>query len=133
MKLTHRSEYGLLALIYLARQKPGMPVHGKEIAAKQKIPKNFLNQILFLLKRAKIVSSIKGPNGGYMLAKPAKDITLAEIIRLLDGHLAATASASKYFYAPTPIEREPKMLKVLKQLQTQVSKLLEARTLKDLV
>lgn len=133
MKLTHRSEYGLLALIYLARQKPETPVHGKEIATKQKIPKNFLNQILFLLKRAKIVHSIKGPNGGYMLAKPAKDITLAEIIRLLDGPLAATTSASQYFYAPTPIEREPKMLKVLKQLQSQVSKLLEARTLKDLI
>jgi Rrf2 family protein len=133
MKLTHRSEYGLLALIYLARQKPGEPVHGREIAAKQKIPKNFLNQILFMLKRTKIVRSIKGPNGGYMLAKPPKEISLAEIIRLLDGPLAPTTSASKNFYAPSPIEHEPKMLKVLKQLQVQVAKLLEAKTLKDLI
>ncbi len=71
--------------------------------------------------------------GVMALARPAREISLAEIVRLLDGPLAATSSASKHFYAPTPIEREAKMLKVLKQLQAKVSALLEARSLADMI
>src|SRR5215831_13381314 len=106
MRLTSRSEYALLALIYLARQNAEAYISAEKIAEAQSIPLKFLEQILVALKRAKYLRSMKGQHGGYALAKPADTITIAEVIRLLDGPLAPTESVSKYFYKPTPIEKE---------------------------
>ena len=106
MKLTARSEYALLALVYLARQKSGENVSADSIARARNIPPKFLEQILLTLKRAKYLRSTKGQRGGYQLAKPAETVTLAEIVRLFDGALAPTESTSKYFYKPSPIEKE---------------------------
>lgn len=131
MRLTLRSEYGLMALIYLARQEVGVLVHAEEIAKTQGIPKGFLNQILFTLKQTRLVKSVKGPRGGYALGRAAEKITLAEVVRLLDGPIAPTSSSSKHFYAPTPIERERKMLQLLKQLRERVADILEETSLAD--
>ena len=69
MKLTARSEYALLALVHLGRQKPEELVSADTIARAQRIPPKFLEQILLTLKRAKYLRSTKGPRGGYQLAK----------------------------------------------------------------
>ena len=66
-----------------------------------------------------------------MLARPAKKVTLAEVIRLFDGALAPTESVSRYFYEPTPIEKEKALLRVFKEIRDQVSQRLEATTLAD--
>jgi len=92
MKLTSRSEYALLALVYLARNDSDSNISVETIANAQSIPPKFLEQILLALKRAKYLRSTKGQHGGYRLAKPANKITLAEIIRLIDGALAPTES-----------------------------------------
>lgn len=131
MKLTYRSEYALLALLYLARVKPEIYASGDEIASAQKIPKRFLQQILHTLKRSRLIKSSKGKGGGYALAKPAKEISLAEVVRLLDGPLAPTSSVSKYFYEPSPIEREEAIVSVLKDIRHIVAKRLEETTLFD--
>jgi Rrf2 family transcriptional regulator, cysteine metabolism repressor len=131
MRLTSRSEYALLALIYLARRKDEEYVPVREIAKAQGIPPLFLEQILLTLKRARHVQSLKGQHGGYRLAKPAGKISLAEVVRLFDGALAPTDSASKHFHETTPIEKEKKILRVLKQIRDYVSDTLEGTSLAD--
>jgi Rrf2 family transcriptional regulator, cysteine metabolism repressor len=131
MRLTSRSEYALLALIHLARQKGEGYVPVRAIAEAQKIPPLFLEQILLTMKRAHQVQSLKGQHGGYRLARRADEITLAEVVRLFDGALAPTDSASKHFHETTPIEKEKKVLRVLKQIRDYVSDTLEATTLAD--
>lgn len=131
MKLTTRSEYALLALTYLARDTSGQFVTAETIAHAQGIPAKFLEQLLLALKRARYVHSSKGQHGGYRLAKTPKQITLAEVIRLFDGALAPVESASEYFYEPTPLEREKKLLTVFKGIRDYVSNKLEKTTLAD--
>lgn len=133
MKLTLKSEYALLALLYLARQKSDLPVSGEKIARAQNIPPSFLEQILLILKRARFLSSSKGQHGGYRLARQAEEISLAEIIRLFDGALAPTESVSKYFYESTPVGKEKKLLKVFKEVRDIVADKLESTTLQQLI
>ena len=125
MRLTTRSEYGLLALIFLARQNPEGCFSVEAIAQAQQIPAKFLEQILLSLKRSGYVRSVRGSRGGYRLAKPAAQITIAEVVRLLDGALAPTYSVSRYFYEPTPIEREQSLIHFFQEIATQISTAME--------
>ena len=133
MKLTRRSEYALLALIHLARAKGEGYVSVAAMAEAQGLPGKFLEQLLMALKRGGLVRSRKGPHGGYRLARPPVKISLAEVIRLLDGALAPTESASTYFYESTPVERERRLLRVFKEIRDFVSAKLEKTTLADVV
>ncbi|MGB8214015.1 MAG: Rrf2 family transcriptional regulator [Anaerolineales bacterium] len=133
MKLTSRSEYALLALVYLARHETDGFISVERVALAQNIPPKFLEQILLALKRAHFLNSTKGQRGGYRLAKPANKISLAEIIRLFDGALAPTGSVSEYFYESTPIEKEPNLIKVFKDIRDYVSDKLESTTLADML
>ncbi len=131
MKLTSRSEYALLALVYLNRHNTEGYVSVETIATAQGIPPKFLEQILLALKRSKYLRSSKGQHGGYRLAKPANKIPLAEVIRLFDGALAPTESVSQYFYESTPIEKEDSLVRVFKEIRDYVSDKLENTTLAD--
>lgn len=133
MKLTSRSEYALLALVYLARNDSTHHISVETIAKAQNIPAKFLEQIMLALKHGKYVHSVKGQHGGYRLAKPADKISLAEVIRLFDGALAPTESVSKYFYESTPVEKEKNLLKVFKRVRDQVAETLETTTIADVV
>lgn len=131
MKLTTRSEYGLLAMLHLARQPGDAYVSVEDIAAARGIPRRYLEQILSRLKQSRCVKSRKGLGGGYRLAKPPKQITLAEVVRLLDGALAPTESVSRYFYVHTPIEDEPRLRSVFREIRDHAAKKLEGTTLHD--
>ena len=133
MKLTARCEYALLALIYLARNQMDeyIPVHA--IASAQQIPPRFLEEILLVLRRASYVHSTKGKRGGFLLVKSPDRISLAEIIRLFDGALAPTESVSRYFYSPTPIEKEGRLLEVFQGLRDYVAGKLEETYLSDVM
>jgi Rrf2 family protein len=133
MKLTSRSEYAMLALVHLGRQKGNEFVPVETIARAQGIPPKFLEQILLALKRAKFVRSSKGQRGGYQLAKPADEITLAEIVRQCDGALAPTECVSEHFYEPTPIEKEAKLVKLFRGIRDYVADKLEATTIGDVL
>ncbi|HZQ08320.1 MAG TPA: Rrf2 family transcriptional regulator [Anaerolineae bacterium] len=133
MKLTSRSEYALLALVYLARQDPDDYVSVEAIAKNQKIPPKFLEQIMLALKHGRYVHSVKGQHGGYRLAKAPDKITLAEVIRLFDGALAPVESVSKYFYESTPIEKEKKLIHVFKKIRDMIAETLETTTLADVL
>jgi Rrf2 family transcriptional regulator, cysteine metabolism repressor len=131
MKLTTRSEYALLALIYLARQADGSYTTVETIAQAQSIPPKYLEQILLALKRARYLRSAKGQGGGYGLAQAADQIALADVVRLFDGALAPTESVSEYFYEPTPLEKEQSLIRVFREIRDFVADKLEHTTIAD--
>jgi len=131
MKLTNRSEYALLALAVLAREYSQGFVSADEIIKKRAIPKRFLQQILFNLKRGGFIKSHKGQDGGYRLARAPEEISIAEIVRFFEGALAPTAAASKYFYEESPIEQESGMIKLFTRIRNDVSNILETTNLAE--
>lgn len=131
MKLTTRSEYALLALVYLARRKSDEFISIDTIAQAQKIPPKFLEQLMLALKRAHFLRSTKGQHGGYALAKPPDQIMLADVIRLFDGALAPTESVSENFYESTPIEKEKGLVKVFRDIRDYTSRKLENTSIAD--
>jgi Rrf2 family protein len=86
MRLSARADYALRAAIELAAAQDGH-VTAEQIAAAQEIPGKFLETILTTLRRGGIVRSQRGPDGGFWLARPASEISLADIIREIDGQL----------------------------------------------
>ncbi|MGO4566109.1 Rrf2 family transcriptional regulator [Rhizobium sp. 2YAF20] len=86
--ITQKARYALRALAALAQVDPGEPMMISDIAEQQTIPKKFLEQILLELKHQGIVASRRGKQGGYLLLKPADEITYGEILRIIDGPIA---------------------------------------------
>ena len=85
MRLTSKLFYGIRALIDLALHAGGPPVQSHEIALRQGIPESYLNQLLILLRRGGLIRSVRGPQGGHLLARGASAVTLADVVRALDG------------------------------------------------
>ena len=133
MKLSLKSEYACLALIDLVEHyKKGIRTT-VQIAEKQQIPKKFLEQILLALKYGGYLQSRTGKGGGYWLAKDPASISLAEIIRTMDGSLAPITSVSKFFFQPSPILKHKKLLAVFQDIRDYTAKKLENTTLADLI
>lgn len=87
MRVSAKADYAIRAAVELAAAGDG-PVKGDHIATAQQIPPNFLENILADLRNSGIVASRRGAEGGYWLAKPANEVSLAEVIRAVDGPLA---------------------------------------------
>lgn len=132
MKLTTKSEYALLALIYLSRNYNKGYIPLSKIAKVQNIPLKYLEHLVVVLCRAGYLTSVKGQHGGYCLAKKSDRINLAEIIRLFDGALAPSHSVSKYYYKSSPIEKEKKVVRLLKEIRDYIVKKLNRITLADI-
>ena len=96
--LSRKSKYGLKALLVLAQKSGSGPVLISELAARDAIPKKFLEAILLELKRHGVVQSQKGKGGGYFLRRKPAEITFGEVIRVLDGPLAAVPCVSRLAY-----------------------------------
>ena len=90
MRLNARVDYALRAMVELASAlgSASRPVTAERIATGQDIPPKFLESILLQLRRGGVVNSQRGPEGGYWLARPADEISLADVIRVIDGPLA---------------------------------------------
>jgi Rrf2 family protein len=95
--ISKRAKYALRALVALARAETGSMTI-VEIAASQKIPRKFLEQILLQLKKKGILASRRGKLGGYALGKPAEKITFGEVLRIVDGPIAPLPCLSKFYY-----------------------------------
>jgi Rrf2 family protein len=91
MKLTRASSYALHAVAFMAAQKHDRPVASHHIAQARGIPERFLLKVLKPLVQARVLYSIKGPNGGYRLARPASDISMLEILEAVDGPIRGQA------------------------------------------
>src|ERR1700684_585489 len=94
-QLSKRTQYSLRALYALARKYGAGPVLITQLAQEEAIPKKFLEQILLSLKNLGLVASKKGKGGGYVLAQPPSHITLASVIRMIEGPLAPLPCASE--------------------------------------
>lgn len=88
MRITAKADYAVRAALELAAAADGEPVKGEQLAESQDIPLQFLEHILLELKHARLVRAKRGARGGYWLARPADDITIADIIRAVEGPLA---------------------------------------------
>jgi Rrf2 family protein len=104
MKLSTKGEYGLLAAIDLALHSGGGPVQSFQIAERQKIPKQYLDQLLLMLKKAGLIESSRGRQGGYQLARPANEISLFEIVTALEGPIENVNFVGKSSHGRTAIQ-----------------------------
>jgi Rrf2 family protein len=133
MRLSTKGEYASRAMLELSRRHGNGPLHIREISEAQNIPRRFLEQILLMLKRAGYLKSRKGQKGGYVLAKPPSAISVAEVIRVMDGPLAPIDCVSVMAHETCPMEGTCGLRWLWKDVRDSVAGILEKTTFADLV
>ena len=129
MKLTRAASYALHAVAYMAGQKKDHPLASHIIAEKRLIPKRFLLKVLKPLVNAQVLQSIKGPSGGYRLAKPASDISILDIVEAVEGPILGFAPVGK---DPNhPLNR--RLEQICKQTAEQIRKQLGKVKIADII
>lgn len=131
MKLSTRSRYGMRAIFELAKEYGQGPLQIKTIAEREGISNKYLEQLVSILKSAGLVRSIRGPKGGYILAKPPEDINLKDVFSVLEGPLNTVECLDDERYCkrcPECVTRD-----IWMEVQNSITSVLEANTLKDLV
>jgi Rrf2 family protein len=134
--LTAKGKYSLKALTHLATLEPGETTQAVEIAEANNIPKKFLDAILGDLRNAGIVYSRKGPGGGYMLARPPREIKIGHVIRTIDGPLAPLGCASRTAYRPCQDCKDVKTCTVrlmMTRVRDAMSDILDRLTIADMI
>ena len=134
--LSARGKYGLKAMIHLAELQGAGGIQGAAIAEAQQIPKKFLDTILLELKNSGLVHSKKGKGGGYSLARPAARISVGQIMRILDGPLAAIPCASASAYRPCldcEDEAACQVRRLMAQVRDATAEILDGTTLASLI
>jgi Rrf2 family protein len=134
--LSRKAKYGLKALIHLAQHAGEGPVLIEDLAAAERIPRKFLEQILLELKKKGLLASRKGRGGGYQLGRPPGEISMAEIIRILDGPLAPVPCVSVTAYAPCSECVDPAacgIRLVMREVRDGIAAILENATLAEVL
>lgn len=132
--LSRKCKYALRALLLLARDADNGPVLISDIAARGRIPKKFLEQILLTLKNQGILQSRKGRGGGYSLGRSPRDINFADVIRLLDGPLAPVPCVSLTANRKCDDcedEKTCEIRRVMSEVREQTARILEGTSLAD--
>ena len=134
MKLSLRGEYALRAMLVLGLKYNAEVVRIQTISEHQRIPKRFLEQILNDLKSGGFVQSKRGVAGGYRLAKEPRTITLAAIVRHVEGALAPVSCVSERFYekCSCPDESRCAIRSVMKEIREAILKVAERVTISEL-
>jgi Rrf2 family protein len=134
MKLSLRGEYALRALLVLGLKYGDAVVRIQTISEHQNIPKRFLEQILNDLKSAGLVQSRRGVAGGYRLAKPPEKITVAAVVRHVEGALAPVSCVSERFYekCSCPDESRCAIRSVMKEIREAVVRIADRVTVAEL-
>lgn len=129
MRLSAKAAYACLAMLELAgHHTDSQPVRLRSIAQAHRIPPRFLVQILLQLKAAGLVESTRGSSGGYQLARPPADISLAEVINAIDRNSAVPPGPLGTPRSPTA----QAVREVWEEIQAEEKRLLEERTLSEL-
>jgi len=129
MKLSTKSRYGLRMLVDLYKNKEDKPITLAAIADRQDVSVNYLEQVASELKRAGLVYSIKGSNGGYVMAKEPKDIIVGDVIRLLEGDVRLTDDFPK----EETVLQETIRASVYDKINVKIKNLVDSITLEELV
>lgn len=124
MHFSIKIQYGIQAVLELARKYNAGPVQIGDIARAQKIPVRYLEQLLLILKKRHLLASVRGKEGGYSLAGHPADISLLEIIEALDGPIDLASKRLK---------KIPVLFDLFEGLQSTVREYLGRTTLEDLV
>jgi Rrf2 family protein len=95
MSISSKGLYGLSAMYYLSTKEDNKPTQIKEIAQKCDIPQNYLEQILVDLKKNKLLTSVRGAYGGYLLAKDASEIKVIDVLQILEGQYCVNFESIK--------------------------------------
>lgn len=134
MRITTWAEYGLICSLHLARRASEGPVTGRDVAAKERLPADYVEQILLRLRRADIVKSTRGARGGYVLARPPEEITVRQIIQ------ASELATFELHCVSHPVEEERcseahncSIRPVWQMLQQRIDDVLEGVRLSDLL
>lgn len=131
MRISAKVDYALRALLELASEpSPGL-VKGERLASAQEIPPKFLENIMLELRRAEIVASQRGVDGGYRLARPAAEISVADVIRALEGPIASVRGIRPDELAYKGSARGLQPLWI--ELRASMRGVLEGTTLEDLL
>ena len=135
MRVSAKVDYALRATAELAAAQletdQAGPIKGERVATAQQIPLNFLENILLELRRSGIVASQRGAEGGYWLAKPAAEVTIADVIRAVEGPIATVRGARPEDVAYTGAATA--LREVWIELRTGMRDVLETTSLADLV
>ena len=131
MKLSNKTRYGIRAVFDIAFHDRGQTSQIRDIAARQDIPPRFLEQIFQDLKKAGLVTSRRGPKGGYHLTRPANEIRLGDIVRALEGNVEISSSTAEESTSAAPPEQEV-LETVFRELSERIEACLDSLTLDDL-
>jgi Rrf2 family protein len=132
--ISQKAKYALKALVALGRAPEGKPSSIRDLAARETIPQSFLEQILIELRRAGLVESRRGKDGGYLLAQPPSSIGLGRVLRLLDGPLAPLPCLSRTAYrrcADCADEANCTVRRIFQDMYETTVEIMDRTTLKD--
>ena len=134
MRITTWAEYGVICALHLARRNEKGPVTGREIAAQERLPADYVEQILLRLRRAGVITSTRGARGGYMLSRPPEEISIRDVIH------ASELETFDLHCVSHPVEEERcsashscSIRPVWVMLQTKIDDVLESVCLADLL
>jgi len=138
MRLSKKGEYAVRALVEIGFEshlRPGSLIQISTVAQRTNIPEKFLEQILLALRNGGVLRSKRGVEGGYSLAKPSDQITLGEVIRLLDGPLAPIpcVSLTAYERCSCPDEESCGLHLAMKQVRDAIAGILDSYQLSSLI
>src|SRR3984893_14209643 len=122
MKLTRASSYALHALAYMVGQPPDKPVASHHIAEARGIPDRFLLKVLKPLVSARILLSLKGPNGGYRLARKAGEISILDVLEAIDGPVRGQAPFTEESNGPLNNKLEAVCIQIAGQVREHLKK-----------
>lgn len=133
MKLSTKGRYGLRALIDVAQYSEEEPVSTACISARQGISERYLEQLMAMLKKAGLIKSIRGAGGGYVLAKDAKEISVGDVLRALEGSLEPVDCAA--FHANTDCDAADNCVTkyVWKKINESINRTVDEMMIHDLV
>jgi Rrf2 family protein len=134
--ISQRSRYALKALLHLARLPSGKVAKARDIAEQENIPEPFLEQIMVDLRRAGFVDSRRGKAGGHLLARPASLVTLAMVLRSIEGPVAPLTCLSRTAYRrceDCQDEKSCALRRLFKETHDAMLHVLEQRTLADII
>ena len=134
--LSKKTKYGLQAVIYLTKKYEKGPVLISELAKKERIPQKFLEAILLELKNHGILQSKKGKGGGYYIGKPPSEITMGQVIRILEGPLAPVSCVSQTAYQRCEECRDESCCGiriVMKDVRDAIANILDKTTMADVI
>ncbi len=132
MKLSTKGKYGVKALFELAMNEGAGPISLRTIAERQGLSEHYLEQLAAPLRRAGIITAVRGAQGGYMLARPASQITVGDVIRVLEGPVGYTDCSTEGEPDPECASTCP-VHGVWERVTQEIIKVIDSITLQDLV